>query len=85
MCFFVFPTVKGFFLKKFKKVNPFKKADKSTKKNGNITHFNTQKTLQQRTFRCFFKIVDLENIIKKDLSIREIFSQGLLYFSLFFY
>jgi len=50
MCFFVFPTVKGFFLKKFKKVNPFKKQTKVRKKNGNIINFNTQKNLVTKDF-----------------------------------
>lgn len=80
MFFFVFPTVKGFFLKKFKKVNPFKKQTKVRKKMGILYILTHKKPCDKGLLGVFLKIVDLENIIKKDLSIREIFSQGLLYF-----
>ena len=55
MFFFVFPTVKGFFLKKFKKVNPFKKQTKVRKKMGILYILTHKKPCDKGLLGVFFK------------------------------
>jgi hypothetical protein len=80
MCFFVFPTVKGFFLKKFKKVNPFKEQTKVRKKTG-ILYILTQKNLYKKDFFVFFKLL-IQKKLQKASYIRGLFQSLLYFFSL---